>query len=122
MKFKREETFRYEIVEKVNCKFKIVSISGQQLDSSYSNADLLDISPSGFKFFSPLDIPSQKNVVFFVEFTLNSKPIQLNATLIWKKSVGNGFHYGLKHQGSSEDVRLLIDELKIHVKKHPSKK
>ncbi|WNF35865.1 PilZ domain-containing protein [Bacillaceae bacterium IKA-2] len=119
MKYKREETFRYVIVEKLNCKFKIISARGQQFDSSYSNGDLLDISPSGLKIFSPLDISPQKNVVFYVEFTLNNQPIKLNATLIWKKNVGNGYQYGLKHHGSKEEVRMLIEELKIYAKKQP---
>lgn len=52
MKFKRKETFRYVIVEKFTCKFKIISIREQQFDSSYSTGDLLDISPSGLKVFS----------------------------------------------------------------------
>lgn len=121
MKYKREETFRYEFAEEFNCVFKIISIDGVTLDSSLSEGIIIDLSPSGLKLFSPLDIPSEKNIVFHIEFTLNEKQLKLPAIIVWKRNVGNGFHYGLNHQGTEEDTSLLIDELKMYAKKNLKK-
>ncbi len=116
MKYKREETFRYEFTKEFKCLFKIISIDGVKHDSSTSEGLILDLSPSGVKLFSPLDIPSEKNIIFQIEFILNKNTIKLPALIIWKRDVGNGFHYGLQHQGAEEDTRLLIDELKLYAK------
>lgn len=118
MKYKRGESFRFQFNEGLECLIKIISIDGSPIDSKLAEGLILDISPTGLKLSSSLDFPTNKPVVFFVEFALNDQQIKVSADLVWKKNVGNGYHYGLKQHGTKEDTRLLIDELKKYVKKH----
>ncbi|QOY34063.1 PilZ domain-containing protein [Anaerobacillus isosaccharinicus] len=114
MKYRREEILRYEFTEKVICDFKI--INDLPNESNFLEGQVVDLSPSGLKLFSSVDLPTEKKLILYVEFTINVEPIRFSADLIWKKNVGNGFHYGLKQQGTSEDKQLLINELKLYAK------
>lgn len=119
MKYRREEILRYEFTETVMCDFKIISSLSEE--SNFHEGRVVDLSPSGLKLFSPLDIPTEKKTIFYVEFTINVEPIKFSAELIWKRNVGNGFHYGLKQQGTTEDMQLLINELKLYAKNKRNK-
>lgn len=113
MKYRREEAFRYEFTEEVPCMFKIRSIIS--IDSSFEGK-IIDISPSGIKLFSSIDLPEKKNLLLLIEFLLNENPIVINAELIWKRKVGNGYHYGLKSLSTKDETTKIVHDLKLYVK------
>lgn len=122
LKFRRSDSFRYEFEETISCNLKIISINGTPYESDFITGTLIDVSPNGFKLYTTFDIPINKDVIVFVEFTINNQPLTFSATLVWKRDVGNGYHYGLKHHGNKEDVSLLVETLKTYAKEYTMKK
>lgn len=117
MIFKRDESFRYEFKEPLPLTFSIHEIDNQKSSSSPGIAKLIDISPSGCKIFTPLEIPSNSHEInLTLNFTLSSKEFVINGAVLWSKAFGKGFYYGLKTTMTDEETGELLSELKSYVK------
>ena len=117
MIFKRDESFRYEFKEPIPTTFSFQQIDSKEFNSNPGMAKLIDISPNGCKIFTPLEIPSTTHEVnLTLNFTLGSKEFVSSGTIIWRKTFGKNFYYGLKTMMTKEEKDELLVQLKELVK------
>lgn len=118
MRYKREETFRYEFGRPIVGVFKIMNVNGENLISSPGNTKIHDISPGGLRISTELDLPIDKNkITVEVEFDLISSN-KVSGEIVWKKKSYNGeFFYGIELLITRDDKDHLINELKSFVQK-----
>ena len=65
----------------------------------------------------PLEIPSTTHEVnLTLNFTLGSKEFVSSGTIIWRKTFGKNFYYGLKTMMTKEEKDELLVQLKELVK------
>lgn len=115
LRFKRNESFRFEFGEPVACEFKIVTA---KTESNPGNGGILDISPKGLKLFISFNLPIEKKLKVQITFTLNESPLTINGFPIWKKkAVSGGFLYGIQLENSKDVEKQLIEELKQFAKR-----
>lgn len=120
MIYKRDEAFRFTFGNPIEGIFKIARIDGKIATSSEGLALILDLSPNGLKFSSPLDLPiEEKHFLFEVSFKINqNKTIVMLAEPKWKKRLSPSFFtYGLIGLDSEETKKEIIDELKEYAKR-----
>lgn len=120
MLYKRDEAFRFTFGTPIEGTFKIARIDGKIATSSEGPALIIDLSPNGLKFSSPLNIPiEEKQFLFEVYFNINDyKTLVLLAEPKWKKRISPSlFTYGLIGLDSEETKKEIITELKEYAKR-----
>ncbi len=118
MKFRRQETFRYQFENPVNCLFRILKVDSKELTSKIGKAYVNDISEGGIKISSPLSIPLENKVIEIeLTFKLNQEDLVLTGTLAWRKdNFNNQYSYGVQFTIDESLKKQLIQELKIYTK------
>ncbi|WP_163103345.1 PilZ domain-containing protein [Peribacillus alkalitolerans] len=116
MKYKRDEPFRYQFPEPISGHFVITSIKGLLGQSKKGKIELLDISQSGCKFQSQLDIPISDGILFEISVTLNGNLIILPGKIAWKKKKLKIFEYGYSMEADEEFEKAIIAEIKEYVR------
>ncbi|MBU8877617.1 PilZ domain-containing protein [Bacillus sp. FJAT-29790] len=118
MRYKREESFRFQFRKPLQGMIKVIRANGISGDSNIGTIDIMDVSPHGVKFKSSLDLPIHENrYLLEITFELDGKPIHLLGEPVWKKSEGAGFVYGfsgLEDEGTKNEI---IGALKDYSKK-----
>lgn len=124
MIYRRNEGFRYTFNEPIDCSFKIIKIDHKQISSEFGHGNIIDISPSGLKFITTLDLsPSRKEVEVEIHFSIDGVPFVMPGVIIWqKKGYHNDFSYGVKLEASHEVADQIIEQLKIHARNSLTKK
>lgn len=119
MVFRRDESFRFTFGTPIEGVFKITRIDGAKGSSKEGQAFIMDLSPNGMKFSSPLDIPiDEKQFLFEVSFILNDKTVMMLVQPKWKKRLSpTSFAYGLVGFDNEETRKEIIEELKEYTKK-----
>lgn len=117
MKYKREETFRYEFGTPVNCHYRVIKIQEELKQSNKAEGKILDISLSGMKLETNLDFPlNTHQIEIEITFTLENE-ITLTGLLIWRKQNPNqNFSYGIELRENEEIQQILLNELKQYSK------
>ncbi|MBU9722389.1 MULTISPECIES: PilZ domain-containing protein [Bacillaceae] len=113
MRYKREETFRYEFGQPLDCVYRILRVNGVSEETKHGNGKLFDISPTGIKLQSPLDLQSSKNEVD-VElcFTLVAEHT-VTGKIVWQKLANVGqYFYGIDLEIPTEVKEHIIHDLK----------
>lgn len=120
MQFKRNESFRLAFDPPIDVTFKI--LSGQQTSEGRqvpSFGKILDISPGGMKLFSDVQFGDTfiKYSQVEMNFVLDTQNIHVFGDVIWRKSYGAGFNYGVLFANEGPLEELIISELKSRRKK-----
>ena len=124
MLFRREEPFRFTFGDPIKGIFRILQIDGISGLTKESPILILDLSPNGIKFSSPIDLPiNNKQFLMEVIFVLNVKSIIMLAEPKWKKPGANSsFVYGLVGLDDVETKKEIINELKEYSRRTHQKK
>ncbi|OIJ20699.1 hypothetical protein BKP45_08630 [Anaerobacillus alkalidiazotrophicus] len=117
MRFRREDTFRYQFEEPVECNFRIIKVEKKDFTSKSGKAQIYDISEGGLKLTIPLDIPLKgKNIEIEVSFKLNEEDLKVTGILIWSKNMYTHYSYGVQFTIDHSLRKKLIEELKVYSK------
>ena len=78
---------------------------------------IVDISPNGLKFKSPINLPIEKNnFLLEVSFILADRLICILGKPTWKKNEGKMSVYGFTGLDDKETQKEIINVLKIYTK------
>ena len=117
MRYRRDETFRYQFEVPIPCEFRVVKIDHVEKKSKVGTASIIDISQRGLKIATLLNIPFEKKIVEIeITFTLNSTPLIVIGELLWKKESAKNYTYGVKLTIDQSLQKELVEELKIYSK------
>ncbi|MGD6832453.1 PilZ domain-containing protein [Sutcliffiella halmapala] len=119
MKYKRNEPFRYEFGMPVRVNFYISRINGKTTASSEGEGVVLDISPSGLRMQSSLNIPSNQEVELTMHMTIGSREIALIGNIVWQKKVYPTYQYGVEMISDAFEEQIIF-ALKEFQKSHRS--
>ncbi|WP_417899037.1 PilZ domain-containing protein [Bacillus haimaensis] len=119
MKYKRNEPFRYEFGMPVRVNFYISRINGKTTASSEGEGVVLDISPSGLRMQSSLDIPSNQEVELTMHMTIGSREIAVIGNIVWQKKVYPTYQYGVEMISDAFEEQIIF-ALKEFQKQHRS--
>ncbi|WP_166786675.1 PilZ domain-containing protein [Jeotgalibacillus salarius] len=118
MRYNRQEGFRFSFKKPLEAAFRIYELHGREVNSQPGKALMHDLSPSGTKMSSKLNLPvsNEDPVKIHLQFMLNELVYEMKAELVWKRAGGNEFYYGV-HFYASEDVKEdIVKQLKQYVK------
>ncbi len=111
MRYKRQETFRYEFDSPLVSTFKIVKINGEDVKSNLGACKILDISPTGLKIAIPLNLQI-KDHDFEVEIYYSLvTDHELRGKIVWQ-SISNEYLYGIDLFINEEESKKIVTELK----------
>lgn len=120
MRYNRKEGFRFAFKKPLEAAFKIYELNGREVNSHPGKALMHDLSPSGTKMSSQLNLPvsnQDEPVKIHLQFMLNEVVYEMKAELVWKRASGDEFHYGV-HFYASDDVKEdIVKQLKQYVKR-----
>jgi len=117
MIFRRQESFRYTFNNPVECLFKIIRIDDVPTSSEFGQGEIIDISPSGLKMTTPLNLsPTLKKIEVEIHFDIDDWTYQIPGVIQWQKKelLTNGYSYGIKLDSTDEIAANIIDGLKQH--------
>ncbi|MEK4424147.1 PilZ domain-containing protein [Solibacillus sp. FSL K6-1523] len=117
MIFKRTEGFRFAFGDPVAADF-VLLLNGKP-EGGKCSCNVLDISPHGMKMFSKTEIGEYSNKVVQIEvqFVLDEVKIKAVGEIVWKRSFGKDYHYGLVFENQPIVEELIVSELKVRRKK-----
>lgn len=117
MRYKRNETFRYEFGKPLPCSLKILKVDGQQVESKVGKADIYDLSPEGLKISTEFNFFNNNEVVLEFSFSIITEQ-KVTGEIIWQRKDYNGHYlYGVHLFNDAESKNKLINELKEYSKK-----
>ncbi|MCD7036115.1 PilZ domain-containing protein [Metabacillus sp. GX 13764] len=115
MRYNRYEPFRYEFARPLDMTFRIIEMNGKAVQTKEGKARLADISPTGLKMVSSLDLPVEHNTLTGeMIVTITNEPITLHGQFLWKKKFFREFVYGAKLEKNEAASEKIIKELKNH--------
>ncbi|QED47340.1 PilZ domain-containing protein [Cytobacillus dafuensis] len=118
MRYKREEAFRFQFREPLNGSLKIISINGQRENFFSDSIEIMDVSPNGLKFKTPLNLSIDDNKYFLeVTFIIEGRNIRLLGVPAWKKTEGSFFAYGFNGIKDEYTKQEIIHALKEYSKR-----
>ena len=120
MIFRRQESFRYTFNEPIDCLFKLAKIDDTPLNSEFGKGQIIDISPSGLKMMTTLNLsPSLKKIEIEIQFSIDDSPFQIVGVVQWQKKdfLKNGYLYGVKLDSTEDIEASIIRGLKKHAEK-----
>ncbi|MBM7702252.1 PilZ domain-containing protein [Metabacillus iocasae] len=118
MRFKRDEPFRFTISPPIQGTFVLLKPHEKEAQTKKGLLSIQDISPSGLRVTSPLNLPVGKLTIHTaVQFTVNEKEIELDGIFIWKKELHNEYAYGIECFNSEEKQKEVIDEIKQYIRR-----
>ncbi|AZB42578.1 PilZ domain-containing protein [Bacillus sp. FJAT-42376] len=112
MRYNRSESFRFVFSDPVDASFSIVERSGKEVHTKQGKAVIMDISPSGLKLISHLELPMEEQVILNITFTIRNEELELRGIPMWKKRSGSGFQYGIKSVNDEILRERIVKELK----------
>ncbi|UHA60851.1 PilZ domain-containing protein [Metabacillus litoralis] len=119
MRYNRNDPFRYEFLKPLDCQFKIIEINNEKVMSRTANAKIIDLSQSGMKMETELEIPDNNvQVLLQVSFVIVKEKYDMQCMIIWSKSAGTTNQYGLKFNHNDKFLENLTNDLKFHAKYH----
>ncbi|CAM3482358.1 PilZ domain-containing protein [Cytobacillus oceanisediminis] len=118
MRYKREEAFRFQFRTPLEATVKIIHLNRKKQETPSFPAAIMDISPNGTKFKSPMDIAIDENQYLMeISFNLDEKSIRMLGEPVWKKSVGSHSIYGFNGLEDEQTRCEIIQALKEYSKK-----
>lgn len=116
MQYKRDEAFRFTFEPPLPGFFSIIRVNNMENKSRNGSMNVLDISASGLKFQSNLELPERADLELLLTFTINSENINLRGKIIWKKKKTASYMYGFIMNENEIQKETIIKELKVYRK------
>lgn len=114
LEYRRKESFRHVLIHEVTVTYNF-KMDGRV---TYRKGKIIDISPSGLKMFTEVDLSSNSEMYDLdLSFILFSKSINVKGDIRWKKAFGDGYYYGIDMNNVEQHQELIISELKLRRKK-----
>lgn len=118
MRFKREEAFRFQFQKPLHGSIKVIKENGANVDSISNSIDILDVSPNGIKFVSPINLAiREKQYLLEITFELENRYLHILGEAVWKKENGSNFTYGFIGMDNKSTKQEVIDTLKHYSKR-----
>jgi len=123
VKNNRKEPFRYMFSSRTECTFEITQINDNPVSAKPAEAAIIDISKSGCKLYSKLNLKAEENRIQLIIHLIVDKQIKhFKGTVRWQKQNEHSYYYGVKLELiESErddillDIRALAANKKIEV-------
>ena len=117
MQYNRKETFRHTFDHPIPATFQLIVEGETEDEVEFSNkgvCTIIDLSPSGIRIYSTLDIPKRPGypVHLAIEVLLTDIPLKLVGDLVWKKAYMDGHQYGIDLKTDEKIEHKIIQELK----------
>lgn len=117
MLYNRKEAFRHTFNNPIPATFQLIVEGEKEDEIEFSNkgvCSIVDLSPSGIRIYSKLDIPKRPGypIHLAIEVLLTDKPLKLVGNLIWKKAYMDGHQYGIDLKTDEKIEFRIIGELK----------
>ncbi|MBK3494853.1 PilZ domain-containing protein [Viridibacillus sp. YIM B01967] len=114
MKYNRLESFRHILQEPVKADFRLC-MDGKEQGKLSSKVEclILDLSPSGVKISTPINLPAEHYLIRMeLTFVLYSKPIRAMGDVKWKRLEHGSVLYGVDLDKDNAVEEMIISELK----------
>lgn len=106
---KRKEPFRYTFTSPTECTFEIIRINGNPVSSKPAEAALIDLSKSGCKLYTKLNLNATNNrIKLVVTLTVDGELKKYRGTIRWQKQINDSFNYGVE-LFESEKERMFAE-------------
>lgn len=117
MLYNRKEAFRHTFNNPIPGTFQLIVEGEKEDEIEFSNkgvCSIVDLSPSGIRIYSKLDIPKRPGypIHLAIEVLLTDKPLKLVGNLVWKKAYMDGHQYGIDLKTDEKIEFRIIGELK----------
>ncbi|GLI05405.1 hypothetical protein YDYSG_14350 [Paenibacillus tyrfis] len=111
---KRSDAFRYSLNSPIVCYFEVTNINGNSTSSTPVKATLMDISNSGCKIVTPLNLNAASNKLqIILHVQLQEELLKLNGSIRWQLQSTNAlYHYGVKFMMNESERRHLLAGLR----------
>lgn len=117
MRYKRKESFRFSFGKPLPSFFTIQELNGKPINTAEGKATLINISLSGLKLSTSLNIPdSRPPVKISVRFTINKTEFIVPGEIVWKNKRLNDYQYGIHFYIKEKEQEKLMEELKLYIK------
>lgn len=112
MRYRRNDSFRYEFEEPVPCVF---TTGNDACRSNEADGKIHDISLGGLKLITPVTVPLDKEPTKIeVSFELNNHTFFLKGEIVWGKSSFKYNTFGMKFNLDEVMKKELVKELKVY--------
>lgn len=117
MLYNRKEAFRHTFNNPISATFQLIVEGEKEDEVEFSNKGaclIIDLSPSGIRIYSKLDIPKRPGypIHLAIEVVLTDRPLKLVGDLVWKKAYMDGHQYGVDLKTDEKIEFQIIHELK----------
>lgn len=114
MRTRRTEPFRYTIKPPMSCWIEITSINEMPVNSKLAEAELIDISKSGCRIGTPLDLHASDNAIGAdMHIQLSDTKYIFPGHVRWQKAQEDGSnHYGLSLLLTDDEKEQINIELR----------
>lgn len=120
MIFKRTEGFRHVFGEPLEAEF-VILINGKPIDLEQNRiaCRIIDISPRGMKISTEADLNEYSSQILQLEiiFVLDQMEIRGIGEIVWTKTFGSGYHYGIVFYNQPTVEVTIVEELKMRRRK-----
>jgi hypothetical protein len=116
---KRKEPFRYLFKDRTECTFQILEINGKQISAKPAIAAILDISKSGCKLHTNLNLNCPANhIKLVVDLIVDERNLRFGGSVRWQMQVETSYTYGVQLELiESEKDNMLIEIRGLAAKK-----
>lgn len=119
----REEAFRYSFPEPLKGKFQITRIDRFDVESSFRELRILEISLNGAKISTKYDLQIEcRKIEITLHFQIVTMPWSIPGILVYEQPSSDDFIYGVHLHTSDTISNQLTNELKVFVWKLVEKK
>lgn len=117
MQYNRQESFRHTFEHPIPSMFRLIvdGISEEEVEfSKRGDCLIIDLSPSGLRMYSKLDIPKNPGqpIHLVIDVRLADKMLSLVGEIAWKKASMDGRQYGIDLKTDEKIEYQIIYELK----------
>lgn len=126
MRYKRQESLRYQFPKPIDGTFVIVvdNMKEDKLQrSDTGKLQIIDLSPGGMKIATAFDLPlNKKNFLIEVSCMIGEEEVKMMGTIVWKKKQPRDFCYGIEGIENDEKEQEIINILKkLHINEKDKK-
>ncbi|MTH53147.1 hypothetical protein GKZ89_06950 [Bacillus mangrovi] len=120
MRYNRSESFRFVFSDPIDASFSIAERGGKSVSTKQGKAVIADISPSGLKLMTHLELPMEEPLILSIFFKIRNEELEIKGVPMWKKRVNSGFQYGIRSTEEDEILRdRIVKELKDYAQHNP---
>jgi hypothetical protein len=105
----RKDPFRYQFTHDFSCLFKILEINEKQVSTKLAEATLLDVSKSGCKLATALDLNSVTNKMKLrVSFEVEGMEFSVPGSVRWQSNTHPNCLYGINFELQDKQKEQIL--------------